>query len=182
MEWLLGWVDPEALLAFVTALDDRGARVRLFTSPLAHAKMYVGSNGVIVGSSNLSLRGFGAGPEIVSLAGQNHVRPARRSANRYLDLLQLTSFNVLRDYVEGHAKAAKEARQRRLARGRPDEDTLPPVRVQGRRAVSPETTDHFWSGSLARSLPPLQKFSRARKGKGTFKAIYIEISMDCVSI
>ncbi len=136
MEWLLGWVNPEALLQFITVLGARGATVRLFSSPAAHAKMYIGDDAVIVGSSNLTLHGFGAGPEIISIADQSHVRLARQTARDYLQRLHDTPLAELQAHVDKYAEAARQARQRRRRRGGIDEDTLPRVRVQGPRRVA----------------------------------------------
>src|SRR6266852_5436453 len=72
-EWLRGSIDPKDLLTFLTGLRERGVAVRFFAGPTAHAKLFVGDRGVIVGSANLSTRGFGAGPEIVTVSGVGQV-------------------------------------------------------------------------------------------------------------
>ncbi|HKW19460.1 MAG TPA: phospholipase D family protein [Terriglobales bacterium] len=131
-EWLCGSIDPEALLTFLKALRDRGVTVRFFASPLAHAKIFVGDRGVIVGSANLSTRGFGAGAELVRVSGRAEVRQARRSVIAYMRRLGIISIDELERYVGRYARDAREARRNRAARRSPDEDRLPRIRIEGR--------------------------------------------------
>lgn len=58
-EWVGGSIAPDALLNFVRRLRHRSIMVNLFVSPTAHAKVYLGANGFLVGSANLTVRGFG---------------------------------------------------------------------------------------------------------------------------
>jgi hypothetical protein len=164
-EWLSGYTDAEALLNFIQALGARGIPVALFSSPGAHAKMYVGDQAAILGSANLTLRGFGAGPEIVTVAGQGDVPAARTVASDYLQRLRNTPLTDLESYVEKHADAAREARRQRRARGAADEDTLPRVRVQGpRHAAGDYQTFLNWLGRV-RSAAAAETLARAQ-GKG----------------
>jgi hypothetical protein len=64
-EWVNGYVDPPALLEFAQNQKKRGATIEMFISPFAHAKVYIGSHAALVGSANLTLRGFGGGQEII---------------------------------------------------------------------------------------------------------------------
>src|SRR4051812_14658082 len=64
-EWSRGYIAPDALLKKIDALTAAGSNVTLFANAQAHAKAYVGSLGALVGSANLTLRGFGGGLEIV---------------------------------------------------------------------------------------------------------------------
>lgn len=132
-EWLCGSIDPEALLTFLKSLHNRGVAVRFFASPVAHAKIFVGDRGVIVGSANLSTRGFGAGAEVVRVSGRAEVRRARRSVIAYMRRLDIISLDDLERYVGRYARDAREARRSRAVRRSSDEDRLPRIRIEGRR-------------------------------------------------
>ena len=88
-DWVQGFVAPDKLLSCLRELQSRGTRVRLLASPTAHAKLYVGTRGAIIGSSNLTLSGFGGGQEVVTLLrGDRMIRQAAYVARMYAaDLL-----------------------------------------------------------------------------------------------
>jgi hypothetical protein len=64
-DWAAGYIDPPALLRFAEEQERRGAKVQVLVSPTAHAKVFLGERAALIGSANLTLRGFGGGQEIV---------------------------------------------------------------------------------------------------------------------
>jgi hypothetical protein len=140
--WCAGYIDPVALLEFLDRLGSKGTTVQLFGSTSAHAKLFVGGNGVIVGSANLSMRGFGAGPEIVSTDGPAAVSDGIAAANRYLATLRHIEIAELRRYVtKNRAQAVREIARRKLRQTYHDQDRLPETRVQGKKAAAGDYGD-----------------------------------------
>ena len=60
-EWKRGFVAPDTLLSFLHAHHRRGAEALLYAAPTAHAKVYLGNHAALIGSANLTIRGFGGG-------------------------------------------------------------------------------------------------------------------------
>lgn len=139
--WISGYVDPEALLSLYESLEERGARVKLFSSPKAHAKLYIGDDAVIIGSANLTMRGFGAGMEVVMQSGRQDVESARESADAYLRNLDATPLPELRRYVSTHREAAKLAKAERRRERKKDENSFPTKRVQGPSTLAGSYSD-----------------------------------------
>jgi hypothetical protein len=129
-EWVLGSVAPDALLDFVRRVSGRSIRVRLLVSPTAHAKVYLGSNGFLVGSANLTVRGFGGlANEILWYERDRSATRAMRSVlRRYQAGLRPVELDELARFVELHRDKVKEAKAKlwaaRKSRG-PAEDQLP---------------------------------------------------------
>lgn len=67
-DWARGLVAPDALLRLVERHEANGTSVRIFIHGQAHAKLYVCDTSCLVGSANLTLRGFsGFGHELLWL-------------------------------------------------------------------------------------------------------------------
>jgi hypothetical protein len=65
-DWAMGSLDPVALWAFIKRHQATCEEVSLLISPTAHAKIYIGQNGYLVGSANLSTRALsGSAAEIL---------------------------------------------------------------------------------------------------------------------
>jgi hypothetical protein len=123
-EWCGGHVAPDALLNKMETLTDTGAKVSLFGHAKAHAKAYVGSKGALVGSANLTLRGFGAGCEIVvHTRGAAEVELVRKALSRYQRQLTEIDIDELREYVRKNSNVVKKCQKNRPKA----EDRLPNV-------------------------------------------------------
>jgi hypothetical protein len=158
-DWGKGYVAPDKLLAFLTALSSGGRRVRLFASSVAHAKLYVGDRAALIGSANLTLSGFGGGEEILNyLTGMAHLRHARSVADSYTGLLRPVSLNQLENYVR-----LNEAKAKRLRAGRPGLDRLPRT-TRSRRKHLGDYADFLRWLSHRRSRGATEVLARA-KGK-----------------
>ncbi|MCP5365823.1 MAG: hypothetical protein H6905_11455 [Hyphomicrobiales bacterium] len=65
-DWAMGSLDPVALRTFIERHRQAGGEVSLLISPTAHAKIYSGQNGYLVGSANLSTRALsGSAAEVL---------------------------------------------------------------------------------------------------------------------
>ena len=108
-EWATGAIDPCALQEFVERHLTQCDALSLFVNPTAHAKIYTGNKGYLVGSANLSWRAFsGHGDEILWFENNNR---RRRLMNRSLDIyegsFQPFSLDELDEYIKNNQKAAK---------------------------------------------------------------------------
>jgi hypothetical protein len=103
-EWKRGLIDPPALADFVEKHEKAGKSVNLFVHPIAHAKVYVGRKKFLVGSANLSTRGFsGVGHELLwESKQQNQHTEIRKSMRDYSDKFQALTLAELKSYVAIH--------------------------------------------------------------------------------
>lgn len=113
-EWARGSIAPDALAEFVRRLSGAGIDVKLFVSRLAHAKAYLGQHGFLVGSANLTSRGFsGIGSEL--LWGDTSAIARERlaqSLRRYRGGMSALSLSRLEQYVETNTKAVNRLARR----------------------------------------------------------------------
>jgi len=134
-DWSTGYINPEALLNFADQLIARGSIVNLIGSPDAHAKVFVGNLGSIIGSANLSIKGFGGGLEVVAFEGNESVRIASTAATQYLAGLEPFKVEKLRTFVTANKqRVALESAKRRAQKTYADENRLPRIRFQGKKA------------------------------------------------
>jgi hypothetical protein len=129
-EWISGAVDPDALRQFGDRLIQNGVQVRLFVSPTAHAKVYLGASGFLVGSANLTVRGFGGlANEILWYESDLGATRAMKSAlGMYRAGLRLLELQELADFVTKNRDGVKKARAKLRSTQRsilPAEDLLP---------------------------------------------------------
>ena len=109
-EWKRGLVAPDALLSFLQAQQQRGASTLLYAAPTAHAKVYLGNRAVLIGSANLTMRGFGGGDEIVSrLHGRRALQKARHTLNEYQSSLKKIEIDALQEYVEKNEHCVQQS-------------------------------------------------------------------------
>lgn len=128
-DWGNGYVAPDRLLQFLTRLSSEGKIVHLYASPTAHAKLYVGTKGAMVGSANLTLTGFGGGDEVVSLfTDRKKVTAAHDLAESYARLLAPIPLDQLADYVRQNRAAAERRKGKRSGL-----DRLPRTKRSGRK-------------------------------------------------
>src|SRR3546814_17947132 len=66
VEWALGPLNPPALRDFIQRHYATCTEVALFVSPSAHAKIYSGQQGYLIGSDNLRSEASRVGQESVS--------------------------------------------------------------------------------------------------------------------
>lgn len=129
-EWINGAVDPDALLDFSQRLIQKSVRVRIFVSPTAHAKVYLGDGGFLVGSANLTVRGFGGlVNEILWYESDLSSRRAMKSAlEKYRAGLRQLELEELAGFVAKNRNGVKKARAKLGSTRRsirPAEDMLP---------------------------------------------------------
>lgn len=128
-EWKRGMVNPEALLAFVKRHRQRGVNIDLRVGALAHAKAYIGRNGYLIGSANLTVRGFsGDGDELLWLERQRARRLQMMEAlTTYAGALTPLDEADLQSYVGAHREEVRRYRKRNPERfRRTDEDRPAP--------------------------------------------------------
>lgn len=124
-EWVQGGINPAALYQLLSYCRDQGVRVNLFGHPDAHAKFYIGQRCALIGSANLTMKGFGGGTEVLwRLNSAAQLRTVRRSAGRYVRLLRPIDLAELGTYVEQHREEVAQA-QRTARRKRDDQERLP---------------------------------------------------------
>lgn len=112
-EWCSGYVAPDALLDKMKALREMGAEVSLFGHHEAHVKAYTGSKGALVGSANLTLRGFGGGLEmVVHTISRSGVDLVRASLSQYQQRLTKISIEDLAQYVRKNLKTVQDAQKK----------------------------------------------------------------------
>ena len=127
-EWATGAIDPCALQEFVERHLTQCDALSLFVNPTAHAKIYTGNKGYLVGSANLSWRAFsGHGDEILWFENNNR---RRRLMNRSLDIyegsFQPFSLGALDEYIKNNQKAAKALSKKLPPGAQVREDHTPP--------------------------------------------------------
>ena len=123
-EWKRGLVAPDALLSFLQAQQQRGASALLYAAPTAHAKVYLGNRAVLIGSANLTMRGFGGGYEILSrLHGRQALQKTGRALDEYQSSLKKIELDALQEYVETNRGSVRRAKSRRKQKT----DQLPQV-------------------------------------------------------
>lgn len=119
-EWMRGMIDPPALAEFVDAHEKAGKSVNLFVHPIAHAKVYVGRKTFLVGSANLSTRGFsGVGHELLWESRQpaQHAEITTAMAE-YSSKFHTLTLAELQSYIATHQAAVdiyKKANPRKFA-------------------------------------------------------------------
>ena len=160
MEWQYGSIDPEALLAFAQSITKRGGQISILTSPTAHAKIYVGSRAVLVGSANLSMQGFGGGPEIVSLLPANVIDPALSALSVYTQGFQEVKLDQLAHFVAEHRSLAVQAR-----RSPASQDRLPSTHPR-RRVSSTGTYEDFLELASVQPFSEAPEIVARARGKG----------------
>ena len=160
-EWKRGLIAPDALLSFLKTQQGRGTATRLHAAPTAHAKVYLGSRAVLIGSANLTLRGFGGGHEVLNrLESRQALRMANRALREYQDSLREIGVNELQDYVERNQPNVHRVKTRRTIQNQKP-DQLP--RAQRSAWLHLGSYDNFldWLNS-AQAAGALEIWGRAR--------------------
>ena len=113
-EWKRGFVAPDALLSFLQAQQSRGASTLLYAAPTAHAKLYAGSRAALIGSANLTIRGFGGGHEILyRMRGRQALRETGKALREYRGTLAKIDIDALQEYVEKNKRSVRRAQARK---------------------------------------------------------------------
>jgi hypothetical protein len=158
-EWANGMIDPKALLDCFDVLNGRGVSTRIFVAPFAHAKVYIGSRGVISGSANLTLRGFGGGFEIVTVQDASHRTEAIAALETYSQQLEEVSLQNLRQFVRANIREVSQ-----LLSVRPREDRLPRLRID-RPNPRPGSYDDFVGWCKQLGIPAATEIAERAAGK-----------------
>jgi|GEM_PF-2438929 len=113
-EWARGAIAPDALLQFANRIRDAGTSVNLFVSPAAHAKVYLGQHAFLVGSANLTSRGFsGTGRELLWRDTSPIARKRMATTlKRYQQGMSPLSLIDLEQYIARNIKAARRMAKR----------------------------------------------------------------------
>jgi hypothetical protein len=119
--WASGSIDPASLLRCCLVLVGRGVDLHLFVDPQAHAKFYVGPQGTISGSANLTTRGFGGGLEMVSLIQTS--QDEWEAVDTYAGLMTPYTIEELDTFVRRYRR--RVGLLRRGIRRRPEEHVAP---------------------------------------------------------
>lgn len=126
-DWAMGSLDPIALRTFIQRHQQTCGEVSLLISPTAHAKIYSGQNGYLVGSANLSTRALsGSAAEILWFENDDERKQAMDAAVQdYLQKFSPCSVARLDTYI-----AANKAKAEQLSKKIPrelftEEDRLP---------------------------------------------------------
>lgn len=126
-EWKRGLIDPQALAAFIDAHEAAGRTVNLCVHPIAHAKVYVGRKQFLIGSANLTTRGFsGVGHEILWIES-NTTRHAQiiKAMEEYCRAFSPLSRSSLEAYIRNNLRSVEAFRKTaRRAFDRTDEDRV----------------------------------------------------------
>lgn len=131
-EWKRGLIAPDTLLSFLKAQQGRGATTRLYAAPTAHAKVYLGNRAVLIGSANLTMRGFGGGHEVLNrMDSRQALRMTNRALREYQDSLTEISINELQEYVQRNQSSVRRAKVRRKIQNQKS-DQLPQINRSAR--------------------------------------------------
>jgi hypothetical protein len=109
-DWAMGSLDPVALQTFIQRHQQAGREVSLLISPTAHAKIYSGQNGYLVGSANLSTRALsGSAAEILWFESDDVRKQAMDAAvQTYSEKFQTCSLDQLDAYIAENETKAKD--------------------------------------------------------------------------
>lgn len=126
--WISGRLDPPALLRFIKRSKETCKNVSLMASNIAHAKIYAGDSSYLLGSANLSLRGFaGLGHEILFYEDDVARQALIASAlDEYKKQLAVITFDQLDSYIKANeAKVVSLIESKRSKKF--DEDVIPHI-------------------------------------------------------
>lgn len=141
-DWAMGSLDPIALRGFILRHEQTCEEVSLLVSPTAHAKIYNGQLGYLIGSANLSTRALsGSAAEILWFENDDSRKQHMNAAvENYAQKFIPCSLTKLDAYIANNEAKAKE-----LANRIPqelfseDEDRLPTAIVRPPRLGDYET-------------------------------------------
>jgi hypothetical protein len=127
VDWASGALDPVALSTFIRRHQKTCAKVSLFINPTAHAKIYSGKDGYLVGSANLSTRALsGNTAEILWFENDDNRRNAMGAAiEEYAGNFKEFSPDQLDEYIADNAAKAKALARKIPKEFHTDEDRLP---------------------------------------------------------
>lgn len=118
-EWARGWIAPDILLERLRSFEANGTRIDLRVHKSAHAKVYAGATGVMIGSANLTLQGFGGGWEMVQVSRhRDDVKDVRSGLRDYARVMERFTLAQLEDYTKKYGDCVREfqAKHRRYQR------------------------------------------------------------------
>ncbi len=126
-DWASGALDPAALSSFIHRSQKTCGEVSLFISATAHAKIYSGQNGYLVGSANLSTRALSGNATEILWFENDDVRRIEMDAaiEEYACKFDKFSLCQLDEYVANNAAKAKALAKKIPREALVDEDRLP---------------------------------------------------------
>ena len=111
-EWKNGYISPDGLLDFVTQCRGRGTNVALYAHEGAHAKLYVGHAIAMIGSSNLTMHGFGGGYEMMlSTNSRTQLSTYRKAVTKYARRCTPIRLEDLQAFVDNNTREIEEYRR-----------------------------------------------------------------------
>jgi hypothetical protein len=121
-DWVRRAIAPDALLRLLER--HHGVSITLFCGSAAHAKIYAGDTGFLIGSANFTVRGLsGTGNEMMWYENAPAaVRQMRRAIREYRSSLVPLSRAELGDYVSQHRARVRELQRKTKPS---DENRLP---------------------------------------------------------
>lgn len=113
-DWAMGSLDPVALLNFIQRHEQTCEEVSLLVSPTAHAKIYNGQYGYLVGSANLSTRALsGSAAEILWFEDNKaRVRLMKSAVDDYSRKFNACSLEQLKAYISENKSKAKKLKRK----------------------------------------------------------------------
>lgn len=128
-EWARGWIAPDILLGRLRSFEANGTRIDLRVHRSAHAKVYAGATGVMIGSANLTLQGFGGGWEMVHASSDpEDVRNVREGLEKYARTMEPMTLDELEAYTAKHGDFVREYRKAHKSSRHRDKVSAPTAR------------------------------------------------------
>lgn len=128
-EWARGMIAPDALLERLRSFEENGTRVDLRVHRSAHAKVYWGEFGVMIGSANLTLQGFGGAWEMVHASdAPEDIREARAGLKVYARTLDALTLDDLEAYVVKHGSFVRQYAKKHSSKKHRDRVSTPKAR------------------------------------------------------
>lgn len=163
-DWASGSLDPVALRNFIRRHQQTCDDVSLYVNPTAHAKIYCGEGGYLIGSANLSTRALsGSAAEILWFENDDYRRNAIDGAiKEYARKFKKLSLDQLDDYIAKNKTKAKELAKKIPRKARFDEDRLP---ADISRPLRLGDYESFLNWLLKQKSPAAQEVLKRANGK-----------------
>jgi hypothetical protein len=122
-------IAPDTLLERLRLFEEHGTRIDLRVHRCAHAKVYAGANGVMIGSANLTLQGFGGGWEMVhTSSAPADVREVRAGLEAYARTMEPFTLDELEAYTAKHSDLVREYKKKHRRDQHRDKVSAPTAR------------------------------------------------------
>lgn len=185
-EWKRGIVDPPGLSKFLSRHLNSGIDTHLYIHPIAHAKAYIGRSKFLIGSANLTVRGFsGAGHEMLWRGGGANRRvEVLSSLDSYRDNFTEITQNDLDVYIAQNQAAVTAYRKLNPIKFRRDDENR--VDSASKRATRYGDYEAFKSWVASQSGDAAATILRRANGEGGLsghiRAIFSDFANGCFLI